>query len=337
VFFAPVSDRRLVDLLEFYSEDVQIFGELGYEVRVETRAWSAMLAGGDVLYAWWWTWSLPVVATWRLRRLPSIVTGALGFRVPFVPPTRRLAERVLTGLCTRVAGYSLAVSEHELPDIRRTAPRSSGVLHHSVDTDFFVAGTEASQPTAITVGQVNPLSIRRKGIDLSIAATALVRKSLPGFRLQVVGPVTEEGRRWLAEARDTMDFEGVDICGEVTRVQKRDLLASAWVYLQPSLYEGFGLAMVEAMACGCPVVSSSGGALPEVVGSGGVVLDQPTIESMAAAIVGILESPSRRAELRERARRRSLDFARPVRRKGLEAALNQVMGSRHGGGIGRPA
>jgi glycosyltransferase involved in cell wall biosynthesis len=65
----------------------------------------------------------------------------------------------------------------------------------------------------------------------------------------------------------------------------------------PSLYEGFGLPVLEAMACGCPVAASNAGAIPEVAGDAAVLFDPLDVEAIAAAM---LEADSRREELRER-------------------------------------
>ncbi|MEM8947574.1 MAG: glycosyltransferase family 1 protein [Planctomycetota bacterium] len=83
--------------------------------------------------------------------------------------------------------------------------------------------------------------------------------------------------------------------------------ASALVY--PSLYEGFGMPTLEAMAHDCPVVCSRGGSIPEVVGEAGEFFDADDAEAMAAAIEGVVHSPSRAAELREAGRRRLKGFS----------------------------
>src|SRR6185437_1951325 len=72
------------------------------------------------------------------------------------------------------------------------------------------------------------------------------------------------------------------------------------VYVYPSLYEGFGFTPLEAMACGLPVVSSNRSSLPEVVGSGGLIVD-PTAGRLAAAIVSLLTDELLYRDLSQRA------------------------------------
>jgi glycosyltransferase involved in cell wall biosynthesis len=76
--------------------------------------------------------------------------------------------------------------------------------------------------------------------------------------------------------------------------------AGADVLVQPSLYEGFGLTVLEAMACGTPVVAATAGALPEVVGEAGLLVPPTDLSALADAVVRVLTDPALRAQLRER-------------------------------------
>lgn len=78
------------------------------------------------------------------------------------------------------------------------------------------------------------------------------------------------------------------------------LYNGAALFVYPSLYEGFGLPPLEALACGVPVIASRAGALPEVVGEAGVLVDPLDVEGLAAAMLALLEDPGRRAGLARR-------------------------------------
>jgi glycosyltransferase involved in cell wall biosynthesis len=85
--------------------------------------------------------------------------------------------------------------------------------------------------------------------------------------------------------------------GRVDDDQLADLYRAAAVVCVPSLYEGFGLPILEAMACGAPVVASNRGAMPEIAGEGALTTD-PTPNALALAIQAALE-PGERARLRD--------------------------------------
>ena len=72
----------------------------------------------------------------------------------------------------------------------------------------------------------------------------------------------------------------------------------------PSLYEGFGLPAGEAMSCGTAVISSNGGALPEVVGDAGVVVAAGSEQAIADAIADLFDNPEKRAQLAQAGRQR---------------------------------
>ncbi len=101
--------------------------------------------------------------------------------------------------------------------------------------------------------------------------------------------------------------DAVILTGRVTEEEKIALYQGASLYVTPSLYEGFGLTALEAMACGVPTIAANRTSLPEVVGSGGILVE-PEPEALAAAILSVLNHPERAAALREQARARAAAF-----------------------------
>ncbi len=99
--------------------------------------------------------------------------------------------------------------------------------------------------------------------------------------------------------------EGVEILGEVSASQLAALYRRAACLVYPSLYEGFGIPPLEAMACGCPVAASNAGAIPEVCGEAAVLFDPTDVEAMAAAM---LDADTRRDELSELGLERAAQF-----------------------------
>lgn len=115
--------------------------------------------------------------------------------------------------------------------------------------------------------------------------------------------------------------------GEVTftgRLTDDDLLAhyrGAAAYVDASLYEGFGYQVLEAMACGAPVVASRETSVPEVVGDAGLLADPRSSQEIATALRRVLDDPALAADLRERGLRRARDFSWGKTAEGLAAAI----------------
>jgi glycosyltransferase involved in cell wall biosynthesis len=91
--------------------------------------------------------------------------------------------------------------------------------------------------------------------------------------------------------------DGVRFLGPIPEDELPALYNAAAVFVFPSLYEGFGLPVLEAMACGTPVVTSNATSLPEVVGDAAITVDPNSSEAIATAIQSVLEDPRLAAEL----------------------------------------
>jgi glycosyltransferase involved in cell wall biosynthesis len=123
--------------------------------------------------------------------------------------------------------------------------------------------------------------------------------------------------------------EHVTFLGIISEAEKIRLMQSAKIYLQPSLYEGFGLAILEAMSCGAAVVSSPVGAVPEVVGDAGLLVDGRSPEQIAGAVIRLLDDENLRAHLGDRAAERARRlFPRERRRRELEHIVSAVLAGR---------
>jgi glycosyltransferase involved in cell wall biosynthesis len=101
----------------------------------------------------------------------------------------------------------------------------------------------------------------------------------------------------------------VHLVGYVDREEQPLWYNSAQVFAYPSAYEGFGIPALEAMACGTPVVTSSTSSLPEVVGDAGLTVEPDSVEAIADALAELVNSVSRREELRERGTARASRFS----------------------------
>jgi alpha-1,3-rhamnosyl/mannosyltransferase len=98
-------------------------------------------------------------------------------------------------------------------------------------------------------------------------------------------------------ARLQSDLPGVRYLGYVPEEDLPGLTAGATVFVYPSLYEGFGLPLGQAMAAGVPVVTSNVSSMPEVAGDAGLLVDPHSPAELAAAMEKLLDSPGRRATL----------------------------------------
>lgn len=152
------------------------------------------------------------------------------------------------------------------------------------------------QPYLLYVGGINA----RKNIARLFEAFASVRRRHPELKLVIGGK-----RQWQTGAIDAtfrrLDLhEAVHFTGYVDDPDLPALYRAAEAFVFPSLYEGFGLPPLEAMACGTPVITSNTSSLPEVVGDAALTIDPYNIEALAAAIERVLTDAALRHDLRQR-------------------------------------
>jgi glycosyltransferase involved in cell wall biosynthesis len=179
------------------------------------------------------------------------------------------------------------------------------MIPNHVDTAFMPAASPAERdvfrarwfgaaPQAVIhVGQPT----RYKNRIGAIQAFALLRKRMPEAQLFLVsGPATSDERKLIAEAGYGAF---VTYIPATSLAGLREIYSAADALVFPSLYEGFGWPPLEAMACGCPVVSSTRGSLREVLGDAALTTDDPfDNEFIASALVEILSDPAAAQQLR---------------------------------------
>lgn len=126
--------------------------------------------------------------------------------------------------------------------------------------------------------------------------------------LVLVGGAGWENETVLRDLGDARLSARTHLLGYVTDEQLRALYAAATVYVHPSLYEGFGLTLLEAMAADCPVITSNVYSLPEVAGDAGLLVDPTDAEAIAAAIGKVCGDDAFRADMIEKGRERVARF-----------------------------
>ena len=236
-----------------------------------------------------------------LGRLPLVVTvhGVAALHVPGI--RGRAATQVWmarTRRAARCASVVITVSESSARDVRQLAfPHRLRVevIPHGVDHQKFLPATPSElvgarahhaleRPYALFVGNLEP----RKNLAAVIAAVETLNSRGTDLELIVAGkPAWRPDGTLAAISRS----DNVRQIGWVEDDELRGLMSGSRVFVFPSLYEGFGLPVLEAMACGAPVVCTRRGFLPEVGGGAPVYAADTDADSLCAAIQSCLDLP----------------------------------------------
>jgi glycosyltransferase involved in cell wall biosynthesis len=204
--------------------------------------------------------------------------------------------------------HLLTVSDQSRKDIADAfkIPQSDiSLVYNGIDTDEF-APIEGVHRLPFRIMATASADVPLKGLDFLLKAIAVLIGQFPELELLVVGAPKPGGH-----TEKLINQLGIkQRVRFVSNLETSELIrhyAEATIAAVPSLYEGFGLPAGEAMACGVPVVSTNGGALPEVVGDAGLQVPVGDIPALTAAIEELLKDPSKRDELGAAGRQRILE------------------------------
>jgi glycosyltransferase involved in cell wall biosynthesis len=288
--------------------------------------WASLRGAFDLLHV---TYNAPPI-----NPCPTVVTiHDISFEhyPQFFSPRDRLILKTLVPLSARRAAHILTVSQHAKreiveryglpPDKITVTYEAAGAQFRPVDDPAAAQAVRAKYaipngPFVLALGNLQP----RKNIARLVAAFAQVaaQQQSPNHLITQSSDHPSLVIAGKAQWRESEIHQSVQQAGLAGRVifpgyvDDADLPAlysTATVFVYPSLYEGFGLPPLEAMACGAPVISSNAASLPEVVGDAALCIDPTDTESLAQALVDVLAHSELRADLRAQGLRRAAGFS----------------------------
>jgi alpha-1,3-rhamnosyl/mannosyltransferase len=266
-----------------------------------------MTRGADVFHA-----TVLVRRPPRSTRLTATIHDMTGWLMPELHPESNLrAERSFAEL-VRAADRMIAVSQCTKDDAVRVlglAPERIEVIHSGVAESFFDppspeidrvrAHYGLARSFVLFIGTVEP----RKNLDVLLDAFAALPDAVrKAHDLVVAGPIGWAGEKTKARLGETRYL------GYVPEQDLAPLTGAATVFAYPSLYEGFGFPVAQAMAAGVPVLTSNVSSLPEVAGDGAVLVDPRCMADLRDALERLLTSEELRSDVAARGRRRAEEF-----------------------------
>lgn len=204
----------------------------------------------------------------------------------------------------QAADYVVAISDYVLDDVRRTlrigAERSSRVYNGFKKSEQSVSAVERQASDAPVIFMLNAWQ-PHKNLSRVLDAWPMLRRDHPTLELHLAGRPQAQFRSQ-PELQAKLQQPGVKLLGYLTDEELAQAYARADVFCYPSLEEGFGLPIIEAMSAGVPVVTSNVSCLPEIAGDAGILVDPYSVEDIARGLNQALQIESR-SQYVERGRR----------------------------------
>lgn len=255
------------------------------------KAWR-MVSKFDLVYGWFGVCAPFILIAKFLGKATCFSAG--GFDIVDIPeiryglgqlkPRRRWLMLLGYKLADRVLIFSNA-SRLSLEEQSGIRSRNLMTLYLGVDVDYFTP-TWQKKTQALTVSYITQSNLLRKGINTFIEAA----KYIPETPFRLAGKILDSSavEHILNSASNNLTF-----LGELSQAQLRSEYQQAQVYAQLSWHEGFGMALAEAMACGCIPVVTRRGSLPEVVGDAGFYVPLNDAKATAEAFLQAFKTENR--------------------------------------------
>jgi glycosyltransferase involved in cell wall biosynthesis len=252
-----------------------------------------------------------------LLRCPVVVTvhDLIPFLFPiYFWPKQKMVQAGYRAAAKRAA-HLIADSHRTTTDLQKilgVTPDRISTVHLATDRNIFhPSGGEDGEMLLRKQYRINKPFVlvssarnwRTKNLGGALLALQRVRKQTD-IIFQTVMYGSTPSRKF--EIDDTLNVHHVGYVGSENLAA---LFRHAHAFIMPSLYEGFGLPLVEAMSCGCPVIASNRGSLPEIAGAGAQCFDPFDIKGMAKALCALLRNPEELQQKRSNALRRAADFS----------------------------
>jgi alpha-1,3-rhamnosyl/mannosyltransferase len=260
----------------------------------------------------------------RKARLTATIHDLTSWIMPEVHMQSTLrADHTFEERILKRADGLIAVSENTRQDAIRVlgiAPEKIRTIHSGVAEEYFDARpSQRAKPYVLFVGTVEP----RKNLNTLLDGWRSLRPDLrERFDLVVAGPQGWNSANTMARIRQESTY-----LGYVPETDMPGLVAGASLFVYPSLYEGFGFPLVQAMAANVPALISSASCLPEIAGDAAAFIDPLSRAEITAQLTRLLESPDERSQLAQLGRARAECYRWERCAKESLAFFREIVGS----------
>ncbi len=272
----------------------------------------------------------------RYKRVVSI-HDAIAFRYPEgYPRLNNFLHRHYVPYTLRNVDAVVTVSDHAREDLNEflgIPPPEVHVAPPGVSETFHPVADAESAEVARRFGLDRPFILSvgakeaRKNLPRLILAFEDLHRDLPEYQLALVGPTLWRHPISIDAIKARGVRDRVRLIEYVSDEELRALYSRASLFVHPSLYEGFGLPVLEAMACGTPVVASNSTSIPEVAGDAAVFFDPTDVHALAEAMRHVLMDTDLQASLRAKGFERVSRFTWERAAETTAAVYRAVLGS----------
>ena len=296
LFYSSVKTKKMFSIQQFYRTDIYILRELGYTV---------ILSKSIFNYFLFWKYDIAFIYFYRYGLFPALIAKLFSKKVIFTGGIdyldRKYAgiksyiiQKIFINLCNLFSDKNILVSNSDLVNVRKAIksfnPSNFPLSFHVINCEDFVYDiiTNKKKIFCTIAWMLQTENVIRKGVDKSILLFKEIYLIDPDFRMIIIGP-KGEGTAYIYEIIKKEKLEEVvSFTGAIDEKSKIKILQESSIYSQLSIYEGFGIASIEALAAGNIVIHTGKGGLADAIGVNGILTSGESYQIIAKKLFNIL-------------------------------------------------
>ena len=280
IFYSTVDDKDLFRVTGFYATDINILKDLGHNVILSNSIFAFLrFCQYDLTFIYFWTKGL----------IPALISKFFGKKVIFTGGIDRLdkiynkssldyfVKKILFKICTTISDANIIVSKGDLINIEKTgySIHKKHYLPHVIEFEKYEYDGRPKKDVITTIvwmGQ-SDANVIRKGVDRLLFVYKEFLKLNNDLTVQIIGSIGK-GTNYLEKIIKELGIENkITFTGRINEHAKIQYLKESKYYFQLSLYEGFGISALEALAAGNIVIHSGRGGLADTIASHGILIE----------------------------------------------------------------
>lgn len=293
LFYSSVKSKKMFSIQQFYRTDICILRDLGYTVK---------LSNSFCDYLLFWNYDIAFIYFYRFGFLPALISKLFSKKVVFTGGIDYLdkeyaglksytIQKIFFKLCNQFSDKNIIVSNSDIKNIqsfnKKQLSSKYPLSFHVIDfKSFEYHDIKKKEKIFCTIGwMVRQENVIRKGIDKSLKLFKEVHRFDNSYRMIIIGP-QGEGTTLINKIIQEDKLDGlVTLTGAISEEYKIEILKKSTIYSQLSIYEGFGIAAIEALAAGNIVVHTGKGGLSDGIGNNGIQIKNENYDEIALRII----------------------------------------------------
>jgi len=294
LFYSSVKNKRMFSIQGFYRTDIQILKENGFQVLLSNHYWD---------FFFFWKYDITFIYFYRFGLFPAIIskcffknvyfTGGIdNLDLEYAGKKKHFTQKIFFKLCNFFSDTCIIVSKADLKNIqsiynKKNTPKNLELSFHVIDFNSYKYTFKNEKEKIMTTiaWMLREENVFRKGVDKTVEVFDSLRKIDNEWKLIIIGP-KGDGTKIIEELIKKKGIEdSVFLVGSVTEKEKINYLKRSKIYLQLSIYEGFGIAAIEALVAGNIVFHSGRGGLKDGIANFGIEVENFSNSQHIASLI----------------------------------------------------